>query len=115
MVQRYDVPQRSQASSELSSDVSCLAWLACLPRLVTVNTIKVPEGVDWQAVCKDAMDTYSVEIAGGLGPSAGKVWRVGVMGFNARPAAVEQVLTAFKHALAKQGWKKAAAAGKTEL
>jgi alanine-glyoxylate transaminase/serine-glyoxylate transaminase/serine-pyruvate transaminase len=56
-----------------------------------------------------------VEIAGGLGPSIGKVWRVGVMGFNARPAAVEQVLTAFRHGLAKQGWKKPAAAGKSEL
>lgn len=44
-------------------------------RLVTVNTIKVPEGVDWAAVCKDAMDTYSVEIAGGLGPTVGKVRR----------------------------------------
>jgi hypothetical protein len=30
--------------------------------------------------------------------------------FNARPNAVEQVLTAFKHALAKQGYKGAAAA-----
>jgi alanine-glyoxylate transaminase/serine-glyoxylate transaminase/serine-pyruvate transaminase len=51
-------------------------------RLVTVNTIKVPEGVDWAAVCKDAMDTYAVEIAGGLGPSVGKVWRVGLMGVS---------------------------------
>jgi hypothetical protein len=57
----------------------------------------------------------AVEIAGGLGPSIGKVWRVGVMGFNARPAAVEQVLVAFRHGLANQGWKKPAAAGKSEL
>jgi alanine-glyoxylate transaminase/serine-glyoxylate transaminase/serine-pyruvate transaminase len=49
---------------------------------VTVNTIKVPEGVDWAAVCKEAMDTYAVEIAGGLGPSVGKVWRVGLMGVS---------------------------------
>lgn len=40
---------------------------------------QVPEGVDWAAVVKNAMDKYSVEIAGGLGPTAGKVWRVGVM------------------------------------
>lgn len=51
-------------------------------RLVTVNTIKVPEGIDWAAVSKDAMDTYQVEIAGGLGPSVGKVWRVGLMGVS---------------------------------
>eukprot|EP00878_Enallax_costatus_P007361 GHUV01007710.1.p1 GENE.GHUV01007710.1~~GHUV01007710.1.p1 ORF type:complete len:415 (+),score=114.74 GHUV01007710.1:230-1474(+) len=87
-------------------------------RLVTVNTIKVPEGVDWAAVSADAMSEYSVEIAGGLGPSAGKVWRIGIMGaMNARPNAVQQVIQAFRYALAKQGWKGAAKAanGKTEL
>lgn len=49
----------------------------CCSRLVTVNTIKVPEGVDWAAVTQDAMSQYAVEIAGGLGPTVGKVWRVG--------------------------------------
>lgn len=47
----------------------------CL-RLITVNTIKVPEGVDWAALVKNAMDKFNLEIAGGLGPTAGKVWRV---------------------------------------
>ena len=45
----------------------------------TVCVIQVPEGVDWAAVVKNAMDKYNVEIAGGLGPTAGKVWRVGIM------------------------------------
>ena len=40
---------------------------------------QVPEGVDWAALVKNAMDTYSVEIAGGLGPTVGRVWRVGIM------------------------------------
>jgi alanine-glyoxylate transaminase/serine-glyoxylate transaminase/serine-pyruvate transaminase len=72
-------------------------------RLVTVNTIKVPEGVDFMAVIKNAMDVYNVEISGGLGPSAGKVWRVGIMGHNARPANIALVLEAFKDGLQKQG------------
>lgn len=72
-------------------------------RLITVNTIKVPEGVDWAAVVKNAMDKYSLEIAGGLGPTAGKVWRIGIMGYNARPQNVELVLTAFKDGLKQQG------------
>lgn len=46
--------------------------------------MQVPEGIDWAAVIKHAMDTYNLEIAGGLGPSAGKVWRVGIMGYNAK-------------------------------
>jgi hypothetical protein len=41
-----------------------------------VNTIKVPEGVDWAALVKNAMDKFNLEIAGGLGPTMGKVWRV---------------------------------------
>ncbi|KAI3429701.1 hypothetical protein D9Q98_005786 [Chlorella vulgaris] len=76
-------------------------------RLVTVNTIKVPEGVDWAAVCKNAMDKFSVEIAGGLGPTAGQIWRVGLMGYNAKPANVELVLAAFKDGLTQQGFLKA--------
>ncbi|KAG2427967.1 hypothetical protein HXX76_011954 [Chlamydomonas incerta] len=72
-------------------------------RLITVNTIKVPDGVDWAAVVKHAMDTYSLEIAGGLGPTAGKVWRVGIMGFNAKPQNVDLVLHAFRDGLKRQG------------
>eukprot|EP00877_Chromochloris_zofingiensis_P003269 jgi/Chrzof1/12943/Cz07g13110.t1 len=74
-------------------------------RLITVNTIRVPEGVDGAALSKFAMDTYSLEIAGGLGPTVGKVWRIGLMGYNAKPQNVELVLAAFKHSLAAQGWK----------
>jgi alanine-glyoxylate transaminase/serine-glyoxylate transaminase/serine-pyruvate transaminase len=54
------------------------------------------------------MDTYNLEIAGGLGPSAGKVWRVGIMGYNATAANVDLVLLAFRDGLKKQGWKKLA-------
>ena len=75
-------------------------------RLCTVNTIKVPEGVDWAAVVKNAMDKYEVEIAGGLGPTVGKVWRIGLMGYNANPANVELVLSAFRDGLQKQGFLK---------
>lgn len=45
-----------------------------------MNTIKVPEGVDWAALVKNAMDKFNLEIAGGLGPTVGKVWRVSVWG-----------------------------------
>jgi alanine-glyoxylate transaminase / serine-glyoxylate transaminase / serine-pyruvate transaminase len=75
-------------------------------RLCTVNTIKVPKGVDWAAVCKLAMDKYSVEIAGGLGPTAGQVWRVGLMGYNAHPENVAIVLDVFRDALTQQGFLK---------
>ncbi|KAK9842592.1 hypothetical protein WJX81_008023 [Elliptochloris bilobata] len=72
-------------------------------RLVTVNCIKVPPGVDWKAVIDYAMDTYNLEIWGGLGQTVGKIWRVGIMGYNATPGNVELVLAAFREALKKQG------------
>ncbi|EIE23124.1 alanine-glyoxylate transaminase [Coccomyxa subellipsoidea C-169] len=75
-------------------------------RLVSVNTIKVPEGVDWAAVVKNAMEKYNVEIAGGLGPTAGKVWRVGIMGYNAKLENVELVIAAFRDGLQQQGYLK---------
>lgn len=81
-------------------------------RLITVNTIKVPPGVDWAAVNKYAMDTYNLEIAGGLGPTIGKVWRIGLMGYNAKPSAVDLVIAAFRGALAAQNYTTTAAAAR---
>jgi alanine-glyoxylate transaminase / serine-glyoxylate transaminase / serine-pyruvate transaminase len=75
-------------------------------RLVTVNTIKVPAGVDWAAVVKNAMDKFNVEIAGGLGPTVGQVWRIGLMGYNAKPVNVEMVVNAFEDGLRQQGYNK---------
>ena len=80
------------------------AYTRARNRLITVNTIRVPDGVDGAALSAFAMDTFALEIAGGLGPTVGKVWRVGLMGANASPAAVELVLAAFKEGLAAQGW-----------
>jgi len=74
-------------------------------RLPTVTTIKVPDGIDWAAVAGYCMKTHKVEISGGLGPTAGKVWRIGVMGNNASINVVSKVLEAFKEALETQGWK----------
>eukprot|EP00891_Asterochloris_glomerata_P005512 jgi/Astpho2/5512/Aster-02778 len=75
-------------------------------RLITVNTIRVPKGVDALKLIAHAMQTYSVEISAGLGPSAGQAWRVGVMGYNARAEAVALVVNAFRTGLAEQGYTK---------
>lgn len=50
------------------------------------------------------MEKYSMEIAGGLGPTAGKVWRIGLMGANAKPANVTLVLAAMEDALRHVGF-----------
>ena len=54
-------------------------------RIATLNTVCVPEGVDEAKVRKRLLDEPGIEIAGGFGPLAGKVFRIGVMG----PLAIE--------------------------
>lgn len=64
-----------------------------------VTTIKVPEGVFWKDVADYAMKNYKVEISGGLGELAGKVWRIGIMGYNCRPENVKLALRALGEGL----------------
>lgn len=68
-------------------------------RLTCVTTVAVPEGLDWKAVTTYAMLKHNVEIAGGLGPSAGRVWRIGLMGQNATPERVDRVLQVLGEAI----------------
>lgn len=75
-------------------------------RLITVNTIRVPKDIDAVKLITFAMTKFSLEISAGLGPSAGQVWRVGLMGYNATAANIELVLTAFRQGLAEQGYSK---------
>jgi len=76
-------------------------WVDYEHRLPTLTTVKVPEGVDSKAVCAYLRDTYNIEIAAGLGQLMGKVWRVGLMGYNSRKENVLLFLAAFKDALSK--------------
>jgi len=68
-------------------------------RLPTVTTVKLPEGVDWKDVTTHMMSKHKIEMSGGLGPTAGKVWRIGIMGYNAGPQQVNRLLAALKEAL----------------
>ncbi|KAJ1089514.1 hypothetical protein NDU88_002665 [Pleurodeles waltl] len=68
-------------------------------RLPTVTTVEVPQGYEWKDITAFLMKNYSIEIAGGLGPSAGKVLRIGLMGYNSTKANVDLVLVALKDAL----------------
>ncbi|MFN2136660.1 MAG: pyridoxal-phosphate-dependent aminotransferase family protein [Candidatus Promineifilaceae bacterium] len=53
-------------------------------RLPALTTVRVPDGVDAGAVARELLLDYNIEVAGGFGQLAGKVWRVGLMGFNSR-------------------------------
>ncbi|NCJ08564.1 aminotransferase class V-fold PLP-dependent enzyme [Synechococcales cyanobacterium C] len=65
-------------------------------RLPTLTTVRIPEGVDGKAVAKRLLLEQSIEIGNGLGELAGKVWRIGLMGFNSRPESVDRLISALK-------------------
>ena len=68
-------------------------------RLPMLNAIKLPEHIDDKTVRSRLLEEHRIEIGAGLGDFAGKVWRIGVMGENARPQAIEQFLSALKQIL----------------
>ena len=68
-------------------------------RLWTLNAVRIPDGIDEAAVRRRLLDEYNIEIGAGLGPLAGKIWRVGLMGASSSPRLVLLLLGALKDAL----------------
>jgi alanine-glyoxylate transaminase / serine-glyoxylate transaminase / serine-pyruvate transaminase len=73
-------------------------------RIATLNTVCVPQGVDEAKVRKRLLDGPGIEIAGGFGPLAGKIFRIGVMGPLATEENVQFFLKAFRTALKAEGY-----------
>ena len=65
-------------------------------RLPMLNSVRVPDGVDEAGVRSTLLKDYKIEIGAGLGPLAGKIWRIGLMGHTARHENVHRLLSALK-------------------
>lgn len=80
------------------------AGLSLLPapsdRLWSLNAVSVPAGVDDAAVRAELLRGSAIEIGAGLGPLAGKVWRIGLMGTGSTLANVDRVMTGLSAAIA---------------
>ena len=70
-------------------------------RLPELTTVKVPDGVDSAAVRRELLERHGIEIGAGAGAYAASVWRIGLMGHNARPDAVLLVLAALREVLGR--------------
>jgi alanine-glyoxylate transaminase/serine-glyoxylate transaminase/serine-pyruvate transaminase len=70
-------------------------------RLPELTTVLVPDGVDDAGVRRQLLERYGIEIGGGVGPLAGKVWRVGLMGNTARHRNVSLLLRALEEVLGR--------------
>jgi alanine-glyoxylate transaminase/serine-glyoxylate transaminase/serine-pyruvate transaminase len=68
-------------------------------RIWTLNTVRVPAGIDDAAVRRRLLEADGIEIAGGFGPLAGKIFRIGLMGPLSTEPCVDQFLAAFARAL----------------
>ena len=73
--------------------------VATADRLPMLNSVRVPDGVDEAAVRSTLLNQYKIEIGVGLGPLAGKIWRIGLMGHTARQENVSSLLAALKEIL----------------
>ncbi|MHC4858470.1 MAG: pyridoxal-phosphate-dependent aminotransferase family protein [Planctomycetota bacterium] len=69
-------------------------------RIPHLNSVTIPEGADDAAVRGRLLEEHGLEIGAGLGPMAGKIWRIGLMGHSSRPENVELCLDALAAALA---------------
>jgi alanine-glyoxylate transaminase / serine-glyoxylate transaminase / serine-pyruvate transaminase len=87
-------------------------------RLWTLNTPRVPAGVDEAKVREYLLKERGIEISGGFGPLAGQIFRIGTMGHGSRPENVLLILHELEAALKLQGYKPAsdaASAGEKAL
>jgi len=80
-------------------------------RLVTVTPVMIPAGIDDAKYRNQLLDEFNIEIAGGIGPLKGKIWRLGLMGYCAQKANVLLLLASMEKVLVEQGGRVAPGAG----
>jgi alanine-glyoxylate transaminase / serine-glyoxylate transaminase / serine-pyruvate transaminase len=84
-------------------------------RLWTLNAVRVPAGIDEAKVRQRLLREFNIEVGAGLGPLAGKIWRVGLMGASSTPALLVVFLGALEHVLRGMGHKPTASSAGAAL
>ena len=80
-------------------------------RLDPLTTVRVPDGVNEAQVRRKLMLDYGIEIGGGLGEIAGRVWRIGLMGESSKDSNVLIFLSALERILSTEGYEVAQGGG----
>ncbi len=65
-------------------------------RLPMLNAVKIPPGIDEAQAHNTLLKEFKIEIGAGLGPLAGKIWRIGLMGHTAYKEKVDRFITALQ-------------------
>ncbi|WP_232787501.1 pyridoxal-phosphate-dependent aminotransferase family protein [Spongiibacter nanhainus] len=99
--QRHATMHRALAAGLQSMGIEfVVAEAARLPQL---NSVYIPEGIDDAQVRQYLLSKHNLEIGAGLGDFAGKVWRIGLMGYSARRENIELLIRALSDAMREQG------------
>lgn len=91
-----------QAAEQLWSSLEEMGFDLHVPeghRLPNLTTVRIPAEINDGEVRRRLLEDYGIEIGGGLGELKGRVWRIGLMGYNARPEVVERLIAALKEIL----------------
>ena len=73
-------------------------------RAWTVNTVKVPKGIDDATVRSRLLERYGIEIVSGIGDLEGKIWRIGLMGHSSRRNNVMLLVNTLEEVLSEMGF-----------
>ena len=65
-------------------------------RLPMLNAVKIPDGVEDAPARRQLLEEFNIEIGGGLGEFAGKLWRIGPMGASCTENHVNMLLAALR-------------------
>ena len=70
-----------------------------LSRLPQLNSVIIPDNLNDEEVRNSLLANYNIDIGAGLGALAGKIWRIGLMGYTSRKENIERLLSAMKETL----------------
>ncbi|HSR12671.1 MAG TPA: alanine--glyoxylate aminotransferase family protein, partial [Thermodesulfobacteriota bacterium] len=102
---RYERHRRNHLA--LATGIEAMGLKMFVPepyRLWSLNTVEIPAGIDDVKVRKTLLEEHNLEIGGGLGALKGKIWRVGLMGYNSNEANVLYFLMVLEQTLRGQGF-----------
>ena len=79
--------------------IGLLPYVEANERLPELTSVAVPSGVDEAIVRKRLLEEYNIEIGAGLGELAGKIWRIGLMGYTSTEENINTFISALNNIL----------------
>jgi alanine-glyoxylate transaminase / serine-glyoxylate transaminase / serine-pyruvate transaminase len=94
--------RHANAAAYLRSEMAAFGFTPVVPegeRLNPLTTLYFPQGFEEAKIRSQLLVEHQIEVGAGLGPLAGKIWRIGLMGGNAQEASVDRLIEALKRIL----------------